>query len=81
MLKNYSKRSVKPYSLHATPTVTESSPTSSILDSAHYADNRRWLIEHLGIDVELVRHDPAFWLGVSVGANMGKLRADNGTAV
>lgn len=81
MIKNYSKGSVKPYALHATPTVVESNPTSSILDSSRYAENRSWLLEHLGIDVELVRHDPAFWLGVSVGANVEKMSADNGTVV
>lgn len=81
MTRNYSKGSVKPYALHRNSSVTESTPSSLILDSVNYAANRVWFIENLGIDVELVRHDPAFWLGVSIGASIDKMDADNGNVV
>jgi len=80
-MTNTTKGSVKPYALHTTPTIAESTSTSELLDSAVYPESRAWFIQHLGIDVELVRNDPAFWLGMSVGSHLEKMRADTGTAV
>jgi hypothetical protein len=78
-MKNSSEGSLKPYALHMPPRVGDSSAPSALLDSAFYDDNRKWLIENLGIDVELVRNDPAFWLGMKVGTHLEKMHADNGT--
>jgi hypothetical protein len=52
--------------------------SSDILDSAHYAEERRWLLDHTGIDLDLLRREPAFWLGLTVGTHVDKMRADLG---
>jgi hypothetical protein len=52
--------------------------SSDVLDSSHYAEERQWMIDHMGIDLDLVRRDPAFWLGLTVGAHVDKMRADLG---
>lgn len=80
-MTNSIKGSVKPYALHTAPQIAESTSTSELLDSAFYVESRQWFIKHLGIDVELVRNDPAFWLGMSVGTHLDKARADLGFEV
>jgi len=67
----------RPYQLKTLPPVIESL-SSRLLDSTEYPRERQWLIDALGIDIELLRRDPAFWLGLNVGAHVDKMRADLG---
>lgn len=68
------KQSYTPKTL---PPIIESM-ASALLDSPDYPVERQWLIDNLGIDIDLLRRDPAFWLGLNVGSHVDKMSADLG---